>query len=169
MLGTIIYIIIQVALLAFAIHIARNWREIRARHANKTDSRWEKIAILFLVPAMGFGYMSLEGLPPKNDQIVFAIVFTVFMYGAVIARWVRQSRARNEREAATAVPVRKSYLYRSSDGSAVCGPFSEDKLRAMFRMGFVTPDTLIAEENAPENWIPLGKCPVLKILCEARE
>jgi hypothetical protein len=168
-IGTIIYIIIQVSLLAFAIHIVRNWREIRQRHAHKKDSRWEKVAILVLVPAMAFGYMSLRGFPPKNDQIVWAIVFAIFMYGVVIARWIRQSRIPNQPEVAVSVPVSKNYLYRSSDGLAICGPFAEDRLRTMFRMGFVGPDTLIAEENAPENWIPLGDCPVYKNLCEDYE
>jgi hypothetical protein len=60
-----------------------NWHEIRARHANKKDSRWEKIAILLLVPVMGFGYMSLRALPPEYEQIMWTIGFTVVMYNRV--------------------------------------------------------------------------------------
>jgi len=102
MLGISIYIVIQAALLAFAIYIAFNWKEIRLRHAHRKDKAWGKIA------------------------------------GSSINQ-----------------PEVRLYFYRSHDGASICGPISGAKLASLFRMGQVTPDTPVADENTPEVWKPL--------------
>jgi len=66
MLGIVIYLIIQIALAAFTIHTIVNREEIRTKHAHRKDKPWEKIVIVFLIPAMAFGYSLLGGYPPKT-------------------------------------------------------------------------------------------------------
>jgi hypothetical protein len=161
MVGLLIYIVIQVALLAFAIHTVVNREAIRARHANRKDSRWEKLAIVFLIPIGSFAYCSLGGFPPKSDQIISATLGTIFMYGVVIFRWIRQSRIPN---AHSATEIEKLYYYRSGDGTAICGPETEKKLAALIRLGLINDNTLIADEKSPNAWKPLRERTDLDLL-----
>lgn len=164
MMGLVLYIAIQIALLGFAIHIIVNREEIRARHAHKKDSQREKIAIVILVPVMAFAYSLLGGYPPKSDQLVFTTVVTVFMYGAAILRWIRQSRIPNT---AQTRPAEKRYFYRSTDGTT-CGPDTEAKLCVLVRMGLITADTAIADESSPDNWKLLRERTDLTLLHQAQ-
>jgi hypothetical protein len=163
--GFIIYIIIQIALAAFAIYVVFNREQIGAKHVHKKDSRWEKIAIVILIPAMGFGYSLLGRYPPKSDQLEFTTFFTVFMYVIVILRWRRQSRV-SETQPPPA-PVERRYYYRSNDGTP-CGPDTEDRLSVLARMGFITEDTPIADESSPDAWKPLRNRPELELLHKAQ-
>jgi hypothetical protein len=160
MLGIVIYLIIQIALAGFTIHIFVNREEIRATHAHRKDKPWEKIVIVILVPLMSFGYSLLGGYPPKSDQLVFTTVCTVFMYGAMILRWRRQARIGTMPPTPPAEP---RYYYRSTDGTP-CGPDTEARLSVLARMGFITIDTPIADEGSPEAWKPLRERPELTAL-----
>lgn len=149
MLGIVIYLVIQAALAAFTIHVFVNSEEIRARHSHRKDKRWEKIVMVFLVPAMGFAYSLLGGYPPKTDQLIFITGFTVIMYAAIILRWRRQSRIP---DGAQPVLAERRYFYRSTDGTTVCGPDTEARLAVLVRMGLITADTPVSDENSPDEW-----------------
>ena len=164
MLGIVIYLIIQIALAGFTIHVLVNREQIRAKHAHRKDKPWEKIIIVALIPLMVFAYSLLGGYPPKSDQLVFITVFTVAMYGSVILRWRRQARIGT---VPPPPPPEPRYYYRSSDGTP-CGPDTESRLSVLARMGFITADTPIADEVSPDLWKPLRDRPELTALHNAQ-
>jgi hypothetical protein len=148
--GLVIYVIIQIVLAGFAVYILLNREAIRARQTLRKDKGWEKFAIVLLVPVLAFGYALLGGFPPKNDQLVFGVVVTVLLYVSAGLRWIRQSRSSIAR--ANSAPL---YFYRSSDGT-ICGPETGSRLSALLQRGFVSGDTLVAEESTPDAWKPLS-------------
>ena len=158
MLGTVIYVIFQIAIFAYCFHVLRNFRQIREQGAAQQDSPLRKIITLVLIPAGAYGYACLGGFPPKSDQLLFAAVATVVMYGAIAFRWRRQTR---HAEAARSKQIEKRYLHRSSDGSAICGPDTRDELAALLRLGLMKQDALVADEGLPDRWKPVSEWPEL--------
>jgi len=166
MVGISIYLIIQIALAAFTIQVFANREKTRAKHVHRKDKIWEKLFIVAFIPIGSFAYFSMGGFPPKTGQIVPMTVTTLVMYGAVVLRWRRQAHTETLPPAS---PAQRRYFYRSTDGRTVCGPDAESRLSALVRMGFITVDTLIADETSPEDWTPLKDRHDLTLLQKATE
>lgn len=107
MFASILYWTIQVVIWIVCIRIfvlAKRGQLNRSK--SRREGPIEKLAILILIPAMGYGYACLGGYPPKDDQIYFILFFCVVMYGVMIARWIRNDREdkRNSGDASSQSP-----------------------------------------------------------------
>jgi hypothetical protein len=152
-MGFAIYVVIQLAVLGWAIHILRNWHEIRERYKDYRDSLGERVLIILLIPVMSLGFASLRGFPPKGDQLWHMLAISAVMYVAMAARWIRQSRI-GKATSEAAQPVRakeQEFWYKAADGSR-CGPHPQARLMALLRMGAISSKTPVSEVQSPDEW-----------------
>jgi len=92
MTAILIYWTLQIAIWIACVFIFIRRKEIAERHKGRRDSTAQRILMLVLTPVFAFAYACMGGYPPKDDQVYFILVVTLVMYGALIARWIRQSR-----------------------------------------------------------------------------
>ena len=92
MTAILIYWTLQIAVWIACVFIFLRRKEIARNHKGRKDPRLQRVFMLIFTPIFAFGYACLRGYPPKNDQVYFILVLTVVMYGALIARWIRQDR-----------------------------------------------------------------------------
>ena len=149
MFGVTIYVIIQIAVLAFAVYIFVNRRELRKQNAHRTDPGWQKVTMLAIVPLLAFGYGCLDGFPPKKDRLLTMIVGTLVMYLALVFRWRRQGKASRESATLESEPL---YYYRTSSGNTRCGPDTKGQLAALVRMGLIGENTEVSSQQTPDEW-----------------